>query len=438
MNIVPWLAEKWDISEDGKNYTFQLAKGVRFHNGREMTAEDVKFSFERILDPNTGSRRRANLEVIDSIEVLDSHLVKVNLKNRFSPFLAYLVGAYGAIIPKESLDSEGKVSHPVGTGPYKFIEWVKNDHLSLDKNQDYWRKGVPYLDSIVFKPLPDEAVRLTALRTGAVDIVHSLPEKMLPILTKKEQKEFTLQVMPGVSWRMVIMNNRKPPFDNVKLRQAVNYGLDREELMVALTWGFGTVKNQIWPKDSFWHMSGADLAYAPEKAKALLAEAGYPDGIDISLEVKPGYLPVAEVVQDQLNRVGFRDKLGVLDWASLKARMKNYEYQMAVSGAGWYSDPDARYGRFYSESGPANYFAGGYSNEKVTQLLQQGREEVDPAKRKAIYSEVFTTLQEEVPHLMLFHLPMTHAWRKDIKGFSVSAQGDLFFAEGGLPYTWKE
>ena len=437
MNIVPWLAESWEISEDGRAYTFHLVKGVKFHNGREMTAEDVKFSFERILDPNTGSRRRTNLEVIESIEVIDTHTAKVILKNRFSPFLSYLVGAYGAIIPKESLDQEGKVSHPVGTGPFTFVEWVKNDHLSLAKNANYWRKGVPYLDQIVFKPLPDEAVRLTALRTGAVDIIHSLPEKMLPVLTKKEQKEFTLQVQPGVSWRMVIMNNRTPPFDNVTLRQAVNYALDREELMTALTWGFGTVKNQIWPKDSFWHMDNPAVSYDPEKAKQLLKEAGYPDGIDVSLEVKPGFLPVAEVVQDQLNRVGFRVKLGVLDWASLKPKMKNYEYQMAVSGAGWYSDPDARYGRFYSEDGPANYFAGGYKNERVNELIKQGREEVKPEKRKAIYAEVFTILQEEVPHLMLFHLPMTHAWRKDVQGFSVSAQGDLFFAEGGLPYTWK-
>ena len=438
MNLVPWLAKSWEISEDGTAYTFKLEEGVKFHNGREMTAEDVKFSFERILDPNTGSRRRTNLEVIEAMEVLDKYTVKVILKNRFSPFLTYLVGAYGAIIPKESLDQDGKVSHPVGTGPFAFVEWVKNDHLNLARFGEYWRTGVPYLDAVIFKPLPDEAVRLTALRTGAVDIIHSLPEKMLPVLTQKEQKEFTLQVQPGVAWRMVIMNNRKPPFDNVKLRQAVNYALDREELMAALTWGFGTVKNQIWPKDSFWHMDNPAVGYDPEKAKQLLKEAGHPDGIDVSLEVKPAFLPVAEVVQDQLNRVGFRVKLGVLDWASLKPKMKNYEYDMAVSGAGWYSDPDARYGRFYSEDGPANYFAGGYKNEKVTELLKQGREEVKPEKRKEIYAEVFTILQEEVPHLMLFHLPMTHAWRKDVEGFSVSAQGDLFFAEGGLPYTWKK
>ncbi len=436
MNTVPWLAESWDISDDAKTYTFHLRKGVRFHNGREMRATDVKYSFERILDPNTGSRRRKNLEVIDHIEIIDEYTTRVVLKSPLSAFLTYLVGAYGAIIPKESCGADGKVTHPVGTGPFTFVEWVKNDHLTLQKNTDYWIKGIPYLDGIIFKPLPDEAVRLTALRTGAVDITHSLPEKMLPILTKKVNKEFTLQILPGVSWRMLIFNNRKPPFDNKKLRQAVNYAIDREELNDALTWGFGTVKNQIWPKDSFWHMGGSPVKQDIKKAKQLLGEAGYADGVDLLLEVKPNFQPVAEVIQDQLKKSGIRLKLGVLDWASLKPKMKNYEYQMVVSGAGWYSDPDARYGRFYASDGPANYFAGGYTDAMIDELLKKGRGEKDPLMRKQIYQEVFDKLSDDVPHLMLFHLPMTHAWRKDIMGFNVSAQGDLFYEEGGLPYTW--
>jgi len=436
MNTLPWLATSWDISADGKDYTFHLRKGVKFHNGREMVANDVKFSLERILDPNTGSRRRKNLEVIDTINIIDRHTIKVTLKSPFSAFLTYLVGAYGAIIPQESLDANGKVTHPIGTGPFVFVDWVKNDHLTIKKNTDYWIEGIPYLDQINFLPLPDEAVRLTALRTGAVDIAHALPEKMLPILTKKKNKEFELQVRPGVSWRMLIFNNRKPPFDNPQLRQAINYAIDREELMIAMTWGFGTVKNQIWPKDSFWNMGGKPIKQDIKKAKKLLKEAGYPDGIDVLLEVKPGYQPVAQVIQDQVKDAGIRITLGVLDWASLKPKMKKYEYQMAVSGAGWYSDPDARYGRFYASDGPANYFAGGYKNAEVDALVQTGRENADPKVRKQTYQNLFNIITDEAPNLMLFHLPMTHAWRRNVQNFSVSTQGDLSFKDGGLPYTW--
>lgn len=436
LNPVPWLAKSWEISEDGLVYTFYLQQGITFHNGREMVADDVKFSLERMLDPNTGSRRRTNLEIIEKIEVVDPYTVSITLKSSFSPFITYLVGVYAAIIPAESVDADGKITHPIGTGPFTFGEWVKNDHLTVKRFPDYWIEGLPYLDEIVFKPLPDEAVRLTALRTDQVHVTHSLPEKLLPKLSQSADEPFILDIQPGVSWRMVIMSTRKPPFDNVKVRQAVHYALDREELMLALTWGFGEVADQIWTPDSFWYMPDPLLTRDLEKSKALLKEAGYENGIDFTLECRSSYLPVAEVVQDQLKQAGIRAEIGVLDWASLKPRMEVFDFQMAVSGAGWYSDPDARYGRFYSEKGPANYFAGGYTNPRIEELLEQGRVETDPAKRKEIYTEVWRTTRDEAPLIMLFKLPMTHAWRKNVRNFKVSRQGDLAFKDGGLSSVW--
>ena len=436
LNPVPWLAKSWIISKDGKEYTFKLVKGVKFHNGREMTADDVKFSLERIIDPNTGSRRRKNLEIIEKIEVVDKYKVKIFLKNQFSPFMTYLVGVYAAIIPHECIGADGKVTKPMGTGPFTFVEWVKNDHLTVKRFPDYWKKGLPYVDEVIFRPLPDEAVRLTALRTGFVDITHALPEKLLPTLSKKKDKKFTLKIQPGVSWKMLIMNNRKPPFDNVKLRQAVFYAINRQEVMQAITWGFGAVVNQIWPKESFWHVPVAVRKPNIKKAKALLKEAGYPEGLDVTLECKSSYLQVAEVVQDQLKRAGIRAEIGVRDWASLKPRMKKFDYQMAVSGAGWYSDPDARFGRFYSTKGPANYFAGGYSNARIEELLEMGRLETNRFKRKRIYTEIWKISNDEVPIVMLFKTPMTHAWGKRVQRFKVSKQGDLIFHGGGLPFVW--
>ena len=437
LNPVPWLAKSWTITADGKTYTFELQQGVKFHNGREMEANDVKFSLERILDPNTGSRRRKNLEIIDAIETPEKYRVVIKLKSPFSPFLTYLVGVYAAIIPHECVAQDGKVVNPMGTGPFTFVEWVKNDRLVVKKFKDYWIKGLPYLDEVIFKPLPDDAVRLTALRTGQVDITHSLPEKLLPKLMKDEDKNFVLSVKPGVPWRMLIMNTRKPPLNNVTLRQAIEAAIDREEIMMATTWGFGGVANQIWGKDSFWRMPGKVRKGAdPEKAKTLLKKAGYPKGIDLTLEVKPAFLPFAEVVQDQLKRVGIRCNLAPMDWAALKPRMKKYEYHLAVSGAGWYSDPDARYGRFYSKDGPANYFAGGYTHPRIEDLLVQGRVETDAGKRKKIYTEIFQIANNEHPIVMLCMLPMTHAWLNKVENFKVSKQGDLALKDGGLSNVW--
>ncbi len=437
LNPVPWLAKSWTISGDGKTYTFEIQKGIKFHNGREMEAADVKFSLERILDPKTGSRRRKNLSIIDSIDVPSKYQVVIKLKTPFSPFLSYLVGVYAAVIPPESVTQDGKVTHPVGTGPFEFVEWIKNDRLVLERFPEYWIEDLPYLDGIVFKPLPDDAVRLTALRTGQVDITHGLPEMLLPKLSKEQDKGFELSINPGVNWRMLIMNTRKPPLNNVHLRQAIEAAIDREEIMMATTWGFGGVANQTWGEDSFWRMPGQVRKNAdPEKAKKLLEKAGYSEGIDLTLEVKPAFLPWAEVVQDQLDRVGIVCKLAPVDWAALKPRMKKYEYNLAVSGAGWYSDPDARYGRFYSKDGPANYFAGGYTNPRIEELLKQGRAVTDPAKRKAIYTEVYKIANEEHPIVMLCMLPMTHAWLKKVKNFKFSKQGDLALKDGGLANVW--
>lgn len=437
LNPVPWLAKSWTISKDGMTYTFDLNQGVKFHNGREMTAEDVKFSLERILNPKTGSRRRENLSIIESIKVSGKYQVEIALKSPFSPFLTYLVGVYAAIIPPESVEADGNLTQPIGTGPFTFVEWVKNDRLVVKKFNNYWIKGLPYLDSIVFKPLPEDAVRLTALRTGQVDITHSLPEELLPKLSKEKDKNFMLSINPGVNWRMLIMNTRKPPLNNVTLRQAIEAAIDREEVMEATTSGFGAVANQIWDKESFWRMPGEVRKNAdPDKAKALLKQAGYPQGIDLTLEVKSEFLSYAEVVQDQLKRVGIRCKLEPMDWAALQPRMKKYEYNLAISGAGWYSDPDARYGRFYSKDGSANYFAGGYTHPEIEALLKQGRVETDPKKRKEIYTEVFKIANDEHPIVMLCMLPMTHAWLKKVNNFKFSKQGDLALKDGGLANVW--
>lgn len=436
MNLVPWLANSWTISDDGLTYTFVLREGLMFQNGREMTADDVKFSFKRILDPKTGSRRRQNLDMIDHIDVLDSRTVAIHLKSRFAPFLSNLVGVWAPIIPKESVNPDGSITHPIGTGPFRFVEWMQNEHLTLKKFDGYWRKTEPHLDGVTFLPLSDDAARVTALRTGAVDMITSVPAQLLPVLVPNKNRGFQLLVAPGTSWNMAIMNNQKPPFNDVRVRQAVNVAIDREGIMLARTFGYGTVDNQIWDQGSFWRMAGEVPKTDPAKAKALLAAAGYKNGLAITIECKSAYLNDAEVVQSQLNAAGFKAKIKILDWVALKKRMLASDYQMVISAAGWYADLDSRYGRFYVKSGPANYFAGGYDNPKVADLIAQGRTETVPAKRKVIYQQVIDILQHDVPHVMLYFAPQTMAWRNDVMDFRTDRQGDLAYGDGGLSRVW--
>jgi peptide/nickel transport system substrate-binding protein len=235
---------------------------------------------------------------------------------------------------------------------------------------------------------------------------------------------------------MLILNNQRPPFSDIKLRQAVSFAIDREETMQALTNGFGKVVNDIWDEKSFWYMPFPAVQRDLEKVKTLLKAAGHENGLDVTLHVKPAYLNVAQVVQDQLNKAQIRTKLVVLDWVSMKPKLLKNEFDMAVSSAGSYADPDGRYGRFYAHDGPANYFAGGYANPKVDELLEKGREEVDPKMRKEIYTEIWKIVDEEVPHVILYMAPMTHAWRKRVQNFKVSVEGDIAFDGGGLAYVW--
>lgn len=436
LNVVPWLAKSWTISEDGMTYTFALEQGVKFHNGREMTAEDVKFSIERILNPDTGSRRRVALEPVDNVEVIDTYTVALHLKAPFAPLLANLAGVWAAIIPAESVAADGAITHPIGTGPFTYGEWVKNDHLTVSKFADYWREGAPHVDAITFLPINDDAARMTALRTGAVDIITSVPPQLLPSLLNNTNRGFEMKAENGNKWRIAIMNNTAAPFDNVLVRRAVDRALDREEIMLARTFGYGHVDNQIWDKESFWRMDGAVPARDLVRARALLAEAGYPDGLPITIESRSTYLDDAQIVQAQLIEAGFDAKIEVSDWAALKDRMKAGEYHMVISGAGWYADPDSRYGRFYVKSGPANYFAGGYENAEVETLIAQGRVESDPAARKAIYQKVFDIIQAEVPHAMLYFAPKTLAWQSDVMDFRTDREGNLASAEGGLAFVW--
>lgn len=436
MNSVPWLAQSWTITDSGKTYTFSLQKGVKFQNGREMTADDVKFSLERIINPRTGSLRRQQLSVIERIEVLAPQRIAIHLKHAFSPFLTDLVGIGAPIIAHESVNPDGSITHPIGTGPFSFVEYVEKDHLTLKKFSDYWRKGEPHVDSVTFVPLQDVSTRMTALRTGAVDLITSVPAQLLPSLTRDKNRGFQLLAGPGTAWSMAIMNTRKPPFNDVRVRQAVNLAIDRQAMIQALTFGFGRSDNQIWDKDSFWRMNGdvpqTDLA----KAKTLLAAAGYKNGLPITISCKPDFVGEAQMVQSQLNAAGFLAKIQVIDWVTLKKRMNTFNYQLAISAAGWYADPDSRFGRFYVKTGPANYFSGGYDNSKVAELIASARIENDPNKRKVIYQQIFDIIERDVPSVMLYFSPQSLAWRNEVQGFHTNRQGDLAYADGGLAKVW--
>jgi len=435
-NPVPWLANSWAIEDEGRIYRFMLRPGVTFHNGRPMTAEDVKFSIERIQDPRTASFQRQQMSIVQAIETPDAETVVMHLKQPFSPFIAYLAGLTATVIAREGVRDDGSVTKPIATGPFRFMDWQRNGPMTVARYDHYWRTGLPYLDRIAFKPLPDEATRLVALRTGQVDFINGLPPPLVPRLLADKNRGFTLSVSPGTDWHMAIMNTTRPPFDDVRVRQAVSLAIDREQMALARTAGLGRAAADTWPHGSFWSTDETRPKRDLARAKALLIEAGHPEGLHFTIEVRDVFLDDAQVLQQQLKEAGLDATLRVVDWAALRPEMMKHTYDMVVSSAGAYADPDSRYGRFYTPAGAANYFAGGYHNDEVDKLLEQGRVLSDPSRRRSIYRRIEDIVQHEVPHVILYIAPAAYAWSHQLQDLRVGTDGYMAASDGGLAQAW--
>src|SRR5262245_41454319 len=240
-NVVPELARAWQVSPDGKRVTFQLQRGVTFHDGTDFTAAAATWNIERILDPQTKSPQRAPLEpAIASVAVVDPYTVAIDLKKPFAPLLAALAERPGFIVSPAAVQKLGQDfgQHPVGTGPFRFVEWVRDAQVTLERFPDYWDKGKPYLDRVVYRVVPDPTVRLTMVRTGELDIATDVDAKDIPNL-RNEAALRVSEMKPAARWTALQWRVDEPPFNNKALRQAIALAIDRNELRDVLLRGFG-------------------------------------------------------------------------------------------------------------------------------------------------------------------------------------------------------
>src|SRR4051812_22649274 len=243
LSLAPGLAEKWEVSADGANYTFYLRQGISFHDGERFDANAVKYNFERMLS-HPKSLRRGELAEVEAIEVVGDYSVRLRLKQPSSPLLAQLTDRAGMMISPRAAETEGEdfARRPVGTGPFRFIEWVKDDHLTVRKSPEYWDKAdgsaLPYLDEVTYRPVPDVNVQLTSLRTGALDLVDRIPPKDIAAL--KQGKDPLLSEVPALAFEYLDMNHARPPFDQLNNRLALLWAIAREPIIRAVFFGSGT------------------------------------------------------------------------------------------------------------------------------------------------------------------------------------------------------
>ena len=414
---VPALAETWEISEDGLTYTFNLRQGVTFHNGREFSAEDVKYSFERILDPETASPSISDLSSIETIEAVDPATVVITLKAPDSSFLAKLMGTSIAVVPQEEVEANGDLMQvAVGTGPFQFVEYVPNSVVRLERYAEYWDEGQPYLDGLEMQIVPDNTSRTTALVTGTVDFIEYAPVQDLPIFEADE----TIKIAgdQNTNIRYMAINVSREPFTDVRVRQAIAMVIDRGPIIDSAVFGAGTATNILFP-ESYWAGFPSEIPEPDiEGAKQLLAEAGYPDGFKTSILSWAQYAflsNAAIVIQEQLKQIGIEAELELQENAIY---LENYfagNFDLSVTGTSAYVDPNdvvlANFGTGESNNGI------GYSNPEMDELIAEAMAETDQEARAEIYKRIQEINLEDVVWVNLFIANQYEAMKEYVMGY---------------------
>lgn len=446
LDVIPHLAESWNISKDGKVYTFKLRKGVRFHNGKEMTAEDVKWSFEYSINPRNSAYGRDFLGNVGSAEVLDANTIRFHLKNPQASFLAGLTTiARLLVVPQGSL-KEGERSQvfPPGTGPYQFVEWRSGDQLKLRKFGHYWQKGIPHMDELVIKPIDDADALFASLRAGDTHIAEQMPMRYALAVQKGEYGDLAVAPASPGGLRAYMFNVQIPPFDNVNVRQAIAYAIDKREILNGAHWGWGTIVNQKMEPDSKWYFPIPERKRDIPRAKQLLRNAGYPSGLVIRIHGRKGNEDEIQILQRQLLEAGIKLEMDLQDPVGYMRKIKAGEVGFATFGGGIDDDPDLNYYKeFYTENAPSgttdllNSFR--YSNPRVDRLLDEAKVSMDPKKRYGLYKEVIETIHEDVPILYGFLVPYVFIYRTELKNFEAPYQGRYFGAGNrGFPTAWLD
>jgi peptide/nickel transport system substrate-binding protein len=419
-NIIPGLAVSWE-NPDKETYVFNLRRGVKFHDGTEFDGEAVKWTIERILNPEFASPQRGLLQpYIKSIEVVDKYKVVFHLKQPYSPLLSALAERPGFIVSPAAVKKLGDQKfalNPVGTGPFKFDSWIPQAQLTLKRFEDYWDKGKPYLDAIEFQEIPDPMVRQTALRAGNVDIITDITAKEATEL-KNEGKVKLAKVWPPQRWYAMQWQVDKPPFNNKALREAVAYGIDREEINQKLFYGecmepSGPVTPGLW----WYDKSFKGYTYNPDLAKKKLAEAGYPNGFSYRYTVAnlQFHIQLAELMQAQLSKIGIKMEFEMVNQSEAYSRIVSGQTNWGLTNWTQRADPNGLLYILFDSKGHANSTK--YSNATVDKLLDEGVTIYDQSKRIPIYYEIQRTVTMDAPYVYIILFPDWAAMKPEVQGF---------------------
>ncbi len=435
LQIVPMLATSWSISADGRTVIFKLRQGVKFHDGTPFDAEAVRYNFDRMQDPNFPSTRRSEVRPIQKVTVIDPYTVALSLEKPYSPLLYVLTDRAGMMVSPTEARKAGTnfALHPVGTGPFSFVEKIPQDHITLQRNPDYWMKGQPYLDRIIYRAIVDDAARVANVKSGDLDIINiiALPQaKQLAQEGARPGARFRLLERGAFWWDGIWLNVTKPPFDNKLLRQAFNATIDRNIIANVVLQGAAYPAYSFFPNgtpayDSSWKIPPRNLQLAREKLQA----AGHAGGFSFTLLITPKDLDrgVNEAVQSMAAEAGIRVQIQAIEFGTLLHETDQLHHEAAFLGWSGRPDPDFDIYPFVTQSGIGSFNDAGYTNPRVQTLLDAARLLNYMNQRRRAYREVTEILADDLPYIWLY-------FRKEYKLVSTRVQGFIQVPDGMMRF----
>ncbi len=417
MQVEPNLVTHWTITNSGKTYTLYLRHGVKFQDGTPFNAQAVVYNWKWEMNPANASPRLSNLKLVSSLQTPNSYEVVVNLKAPFAAFLSLLTGRTGMISSPAAMQKWGSAYglHPVGTGPFEFVSWIKNDHLVLKRNPNYWQKGKPYLDKIVYTPITNPQQEYNALITGQVNLIDSVPYQDVSQLSSNTSIQYTQ--MTGLGYADMELNTTKSPLNNVHNREAINYAINREALIKLIYFGHTVPAYSQFPPSSWAYDPSLKVPFSDALAKQQLQAAGNPNGFSFTLlgNNDPVTVQEMEAIQSQLAKVGITMHIEPVDFTTLLTDAINGNYQADLLGWSGRPDPDQNTYAFDTTGGSFNDPR--YSNPQVNQLLAQAREATSQAARKTYYDQAAKIVLQQAPYIFIAYTPVIQAWSTNVQGY---------------------
>ncbi|MGV1830941.1 glutathione ABC transporter substrate-binding protein GsiB [Agrobacterium vitis] len=438
LKVQPVLATSYTVSDDGLVYTIKLRDGVKFQDGTDFNADAVKVNFDRVRNPDNKLSRFNQFNQIDKVEVVSPLEVRITLKQPFGPFINSLAHASAAMISPAALAKWGNKEiafHPVGTGPFEFVEWKQTDYVKAKKFDGYWRKGFPKVDEITWKPVPDNNTRAAMLQTGEADFAYPMPYEQ--VATLKQNTKLTVTVSPSIIERYVSFNMLQKPFDDLRVRQAINYAINKEALAKVAFSGFAKPAEGVVPEGVLYAHKIAPWPYDPAKARALLKEAGYPNGFESTLwsaYTTTTAQKAIQFLQQQLQQVGIKVTLQALEpgqrveWVqtapdpkTAKVRMYYAGWSSSTGEADWALRPLLATEAWPPKLSNTAY----YSNPVVDDLIAKAMKTTKDDEKKIFYANAQEQIMKDLPWAPLVTENNVSAAATKLEGVYVMPDGNI-------------